>query len=77
MDNVRITGYGDGTQHVSRSPQRESWWTHASLVDLESGKVLKALDAGEAEQLDITTSIDKAWQGMELGSPRLDDGFAE
>lgn len=77
MKKVRVTQYGDGTQHVSRQPLKESWLTYASLVDLESHKVLKALGAGEAGHLDITTSIDTAWQGMDLGSPRLDDGFAE
>lgn len=77
MKKVRVTKYGGDAQHVSRQPQKESWWTHANVVDLDSGKVLKALDAGEAEQLDITTSIDTAWQGIGLGSPRLDDGFSE
>ncbi|MGO1542680.1 MAG: hypothetical protein ACTHZI_03565 [Luteimonas sp.] len=76
MKKVRVTQYGDGTQHVSRQPLKESWRTHASLVDLQSHKVLKALDAGETGHLDTTTSIDTAWQGMDLGSPRLDDGFA-
>ena len=77
MKKVRVTQYGDGTQHVSRQPLKESWLTHANLVDLESGNVLKALDAGETEQLNVTTSIDTAWQGLGLGSPRLDDGFSE
>lgn len=77
MERVQVTRYGDGEQRVSRQPLKKSWWTHANLVDLESRKVLKALDAGETEQLDITTSIDTAWQGLELGSPRLDDGFSE
>src|SRR3546814_6750323 len=71
MKKLRVTKHGDDAQHVSRQPLKESWLTHANLVDLESHKVLKALDAGETEQLDITTSIDTAWQGMELGSPRL------
>ncbi len=77
MAKVRMTQYGDDPQRVSRQPLKESWLTHASMVDLESQEVLRALDAGENGQLDITTSIDAAWQGMELGSPRLDDGFAE
>lgn len=77
MAKVRVTQYGDDPQRVSRQPLKESWLTHASMVDLESHEVLRALDAGENGQLDITTSIDAAWQGMELGSPRLDDGFAE
>lgn len=77
MNKLRVTKHGDDTQRVSRQPLRESWLTHASLVDLETHKVLKALDAGETGQLDITTSIDTAWQGMELGSPHLGDGFSE
>lgn len=77
MKGVRMTQYSDGTQDVGRQPLKESWLTHANLVDLESHKVLDALDAGETAQLDITTSIDTAWQGLGLGSPRLDDGFSE
>src|SRR3546814_18853559 len=77
MKKVRVTQYGDGTQHVSRQPLKESWLAHANLVDLESGNVLTALDAGETEQLDITTSIDTAGQGLGRGSPRLDDGFSD
>src|SRR3546814_43403 len=77
MKKLRVTKHGDDAQHVSRQPLKESWMTHANLVDLESRKVLKALDAGKTEQLDITTSIYTAWQGMELGSPRLGDGFSE
>src|SRR3546814_13261857 len=45
MKKVRVTQYGDGTQHVSRQTLTESWLTHDNLVDMESGHVLKALDA--------------------------------
>src|SRR3546814_7260910 len=47
MKKLRGTKHGDDAQHVSRQPLKESWLTHANLVDLESHKVLKALDAGE------------------------------
>src|SRR3546814_1023303 len=68
MKKLRVTKHGDDAQHVSRQPLKESWMTHANLVDLESRKVLKALDAGKTEQLDITTSIRSEEHTSELQS---------